>query len=322
MYPDSVAPFLGTFVRDTLDFFGPEVELVYPGNSVRKKKVYFYLLLFWSAFRGAFRVERVVFHYPLFFSPLILFSCLLRRRVTLVYHGGEFMERPWSNSLFRLYQRLTMKFHNWCADDILLPSEFVSKTYFSDWENKVCVWYSGGFSVPEGLSCTSSDFDFDFVFVGRNSQEKGYDCFLEAIETKKVQESECLIAIVSRDVTVPYVERVGNLNVRYFPAMPQKEIAFFISRSRFIVIPSRAESLCLLALEAASLGVVVLARGLEPIKETLGDSAFYYDQDNELPELMADVVSFDFDRWRASSSKLQSRSKKFNRKVIHEKFDK
>lgn len=321
MYPDPVAPYLGTFVRDTLDFFGPEVDLVYPGNSIRKRKVYFYWLLFWSAVLGIFRVERVVFHYPLFFSPLILFSCLLRRRVTLVYHGGEFMERPWSNSLFRLCQRLTMKFNNWCADDILLPSEFVSKTYFREWENKVCVWYSGGVSVPEGLSCRSSDFDFDFVFVGRNSKEKGYDCFFKAIEAKKVQDSEGLIAIVSRDVAVPYVECVGNLNVRYFPAMSQKEVAFFIQRSRFIVIPSRAESLCLLALEAASVGVVVIARGLEPIKETLGDSAFYFDQDHELPELMAHVVNFDFDRWCFSSSKLQSRSREFNRKVIHERFN-
>ena len=75
-------------------------------------------------------------------------------------------------------------------------------------------------------------------------------------------------------------------------------------------------------MEAASVGVVVLARGLEPINETLGDAAFYFDQDNELPKLMAHVANFDFDRWHINSSKLQSISKEFNRKVIHEKFDK
>lgn len=288
MYPDEDAPYFGTFVKETVSFFGDKPSVHYPGNRMRKKIIRFYFSVYSSAVKSIFCNEKIVIHYPLFFVPISILCWIVRRRLVLVYHGGEIMERPWGGVCFNFFRRVAFAINNLCADSILVPTESVRGEYFHNCKHKTVVWYSGGieleaFDKPKHI-------EYDLAFIGRKSGEKGFDSFELALDQLVVKGVCCKVAIVCREITEPTVEYRGALSVFWRPSIPKQDIKGFMRSCRCLVIPSRAESLCLVALEGASVGCRIVARDLPPIKEILGELPYYFSEDTELGEVIISAL--------------------------------
>lgn len=322
MFPDDHAPHLGTFVRDTLEFFGDRVEVVYPGNSIRDKKLRFYGFLYVAAFPKIVHSDSVVVHYPLFFAPLVAFARLMRKRVILVYHGGEFMSRPGKSGAFLKLRGWIFKANNSMASKIFVPTDFVAVEYFRRWAVKTTVWYSGGIDI----SCASrnaGERPYAFGYFGRMEPVKGHDCYLDALRSlaKRLDprsQVECLC--VCREYSRADVESVQALRIHYLPPVSQANVLDYLRQCVFVVIPSYAESLCLLALEAASCGTIVIARRLPALEETLGKHAIYFDDDHELPEVMESALEMSFEERGQFVEGIQSRLARFDRRKLKEEI--
>ena len=322
MYPDGLAPYLGTFVYDTVDFFGRQEDIVYPGNKYRGEKMKFYYLLYNQAYRRIIKADRVVIHYPLFFFPLVFFAWTLRKDISLVYHGGEFMDRPAKLPFLDLIRRIIFRANNALSSEIFVPSGFVARTYFLRWDRKLKVWYSGGVRVSDGSPAAGVRW-FTFGYFGRLGYVKGYDSFLrslEALASRLPEGSDVRSLAVCRETTE--VSRVSLRGIALFlrPPLSHEHMKTYLDRCEFVVVPSRTESLCLLALEAAACGCLVIARRLPAIEETLGDCAIYFQDDHDLADTLEFALSLNEEEKETRRRRLTGRVVRFDRDVLYEQF--
>jgi glycosyltransferase involved in cell wall biosynthesis len=112
----------------------------------------------------------------------------------------------------------------------------------------------------------------DLVFLGELRALKGVDVLIDAVDRLRATGRTVTAAIVGNgpDATAlrSHVERLSLAEaIRFYPAMPARE-AFALGRT--VVIPSRAESLPYVALEAAAAGKPVVATRVGGIPEILG----------------------------------------------------
>lgn len=299
MFPDTTAPYFGTFVRDSCIFFDQPVKVAYPGNKKRANKLWFYMAIYLRALGAIPSAKVVVVHYPLFFMPLVMFARLLRKKVVLAYHGGEFMERPNTGKMLDWLRRRIFRINNHFAVGIFVPSNYVADQYFPKVANKTVVWYSGGIAVKPSDRWPQTR-RWTFVFFGREEAVKGFDCMLRAIEVLSEDpidpdgELNCLL--VNRDRLDLNERTIGRISLTESPAQNPQQVEKNLLNAEFTVIPSRNESLCLLALEAANCGSIVIARDLAAIRETLGESALYFVRDEELPDVMQAAIQMSADQ--------------------------
>lgn len=322
MYPDDDAPYLGTFVRDTVEFFGNDSDVVYPGNKNRGSKLRFYLAIYKNAVSRMFSSDTIVIHYPLFFLPLVALAKILRKDIVLVYHGGEFMDRPGRRANLRAFRRLIFRVNNALADRIFVPSKFTASTYFANWKNKLSIWYSGGIKIGRAEN-TGAKRQYDFGYFGRMDYEKGYDCYIESIESLSARigrndEVNCLS--VCRENSVLRSEKTRGMTISHSPPATNIEVLERLRLCTFVVIPSRVESLCLLALEAAEAGSIIIARRIPAIEETLGDLAIFFDDDHELSGVLENALSMPQERRAGIIRGLKHQVKQFDRRILQEKF--
>jgi len=322
MYPDAEAPYLGTFVKDTVCFFGSTDDVIYPGNMARDKKIGFYFSIYKDAWARIPKSDLIVFHYPLFFFPLVFLARILRKQVNLVYHGGEFMGRPsnWPGST--LLRSIIFLANNFLADHIYVPTRFVAKAYFQRWSQKLKVWYSGGIRMSR-RPLRGATREFQFAFFGRRGYVKGQDCYLQALQLldRRIPKGAGLRCLsVCRETESLWSEQLDGLSIIHLPAMPQAQVLDSLEQCRFAVIPSRVESLCLLALEAASCGAIVIARKLPAIQETLGGRAIYFDKDDELIDALESAMSLSVHHEDAIRVQLWEIALQFDREKLFDEF--
>lgn len=322
MYPDSDAPYLGTFVKDTVHFFGTPSDVIYPGNKARERKYFFYASIYKLSICKIMRSKNVFVHFPLFFMPLILISRIIGKKTHIIYHGGEFMNRPYKWPGFNLVRTIIFHMNNALADSIYVPSHFVADVYFKRWRQKTKTWYSGGIDISSQPS-PDAPRRFHFGYIGRREYVKGYDCLRksqEALKYRLAEDADVHFLVVCRETKEPREEKLGGLTINYSPPLPHSEVKALLRECRFVVIPSRVESLCLLALEAASCGAVVIARKLPPIQETLSDRCIFFTEDDELAGILEFALSMDQASWSAMSQNLCSTAKKYNRGKLLAEF--
>lgn len=112
----------------------------------------------------------------------------------------------------------------------------------------------------------------DLVFLGEFRPVKGIDVLIDAIASLNRQGRQVTATLVGdgpeRDSLGAQVERLGLAKVvRFQPAMSAREAQAF---GRIMVIPSRAESLPYVVLEAAAAGMPLIATKVGGIPEIYG----------------------------------------------------
>jgi glycosyltransferase involved in cell wall biosynthesis len=202
-----------------------------------------------------------------------------RSRVARIYspHGGSlhYDEATATGRLIFAMERLMGGF----TDELLFVSEYEQRTYL----RKVGRPRSPYRLVYNGLR--EEEFDpvetqpdaADFLYVGMMRDLKGPDLFIDALAEAATRTGRRLTAVMIGDgADLPRYERQAarlgeRIGVTFHPAMPARQ-AFALGR--IIVVPSRAEAMPYIVLEAVAAGRPMIASAVGGIPEILGrDSA-------------------------------------------------
>jgi len=210
-----------------------------------------------------------------------LFGSLLRvsrYRVARLYspHGGSlhYDETTATGKLFFALERFMARF----TDCLLFVSDYERKTY----RRKVGeppipnrLVYNGLRAVEFEPVATATDAA-DLLYIGMMRDLKGPDIFIDALAQAGSELGRPLsAAMVGDGDDLPryhaQVERLGlKGHVRFLPPMPARE-AFALAE--LIVVPSRAEAMPYIVLEALAAGMPMIATAVGGIPEIFGEDS-------------------------------------------------
>ncbi|CDX38604.1 putative transferase [Mesorhizobium sp. ORS 3359] len=210
-----------------------------------------------------------------------LFGSLLRvsrSRVARLYspHGGSlhYDETTATGKLFFGLERFMARF----SDCLLFVSDYERKTY----RRKVGeppipnrLVYNG-LRAAEFESVATAKDAADFLYIGMMRDLKGPDIFIDALALAGSELERPLSAVMVGDGDdLPryhaQVERLGLKNrVRFLPPMPARK-AFALAE--LVVVPSRAEAMPYIVLEALAAGMPMIATAVGGIPEIFGEGS-------------------------------------------------
>ncbi|UVK44926.1 glycosyltransferase family 4 protein [Mesorhizobium sp. AR07] len=210
-----------------------------------------------------------------------LFGSLLRvsrSRVARLYspHGGSlhYDEKTATGKLFFALERFMAHF----TDYLLFVSDYERRTY----RRKV-----GEPSIPNSLvynGLRAAEFEpaitrpnaVDLLYIGMMRDLKGPDIFIDALALAGPRLGRTLTAVMVGDGDdLPryhaQVKRLGLENqIRFLPPMPARE-AFALAA--LVIVPSRAEAMPYIVLEALAAGKPVIATSVGGIPEIFGSGS-------------------------------------------------
>lgn len=223
---------------------------------------------------------------------------VFRSRVARLYtaHGGSlhYDERTWTGKFFFALERLMARF----TDYILFVSEYERAAF----HRKV-----GKPDGPRGLvynGLREAEFErvaaapgaADFLYIGMMRDLKGPDLFIDAVAQAEMRLGQAISAVMVGDGEhLPrYREQVRRLGlegrVRFLDPMPARH-AFALAD--VVVVPSRAEAMPYIVLEALAAGKPMIATAVGGIPEIFGagSPALVRPDAGEIAARMADALA-------------------------------
>ena len=222
---------------------------------------------------------------------------VFRSRVARLYssHGGSlhYDEDTLTGKVFFRIESLLERM----TDHLLFVSNYELTTYTKK-VHTPRIPYSviyNGLRAEEFAPVKSNKAAADFLFIGMMRDLKGPDIFIEALAKASRETGKPLTAVMVGDGEdrAKYVAQVAEHGlsgqVKFFMPMPARE-AF--SMARAIVVPSRAEAMPYIVLEALAAGMPMVASAVGGIPEIFGTGSYALIQPNvdELADKMKAFV--------------------------------
>jgi glycosyltransferase involved in cell wall biosynthesis len=190
-------------------------------------------------------------------------------------HGGSLVYRPgtFSGLFYRTIEWMLIRH----TDVFLFESAFANATFRTEVgtpRSTVRIVHNG-VGAAEFAPVVPGPVATDLVFIGELRPVKGVDLLIDAIAQLDAAGRTVTVTIVGdgpdRAELMARAERRGLGGAVHFAgAMPARQ-AF--ARARIIVVPSRAESLPYVVLEAAAAGLPIIATDVGGVAEIFGPSS-------------------------------------------------
>ncbi len=192
-------------------------------------------------------------------------------------HGGSLHYDPTKFSgkmIFQAERRMERM-----TDRIIFVSQFERNAYVRKIGEPHCAnaLIHNGLSAEEFEPVVENANAADFLFIGELRILKGPDIFIEALAKAKTQSGRKLTAVIIGDGKdrASLLEQARNAqqqaDIEFLPPMKARE-AFRLAK--IVVVPSRAEALPYIVLEALAAGKPLIASKIGGIPEILGDQSF------------------------------------------------
>jgi glycosyltransferase involved in cell wall biosynthesis len=191
-------------------------------------------------------------------------------------HGGVLNYRPGSPSgrTFRAMERMLLPL----TDAIVFESAFARDAYFAQIATPRCPTpvIHNGLAPEEFVPVAPTPDAADFVFIGELRPVKGIVYLLEALAGVRTRDGRPATLVMAGDgpdepqVRAKIAELGLGERVRMLGAQPARPT---LAKGRCLVVPSLAESLPYVILEAASARVPVIATRVGGIAEIFGPTA-------------------------------------------------
>jgi glycosyltransferase involved in cell wall biosynthesis len=200
-----------------------------------------------------------------------------RGRVALyTLHGGVLNYRPGSmiGGTFRMLERVLLA----QTDAVIFESEFAQDTFRKVIASPTCPVpvVHNGLKPSEFVPVALQPDPYDFVFIGEFRPVKGIDYLLEALVEVKAPDGRpaTLIMAGSGPGVGRAEEQIARLGlgdrVHLAGVQPARQM---LARGRYVVVPSLAESLPYVILEAASAQRPVIATDVGGVGEIFGPTS-------------------------------------------------
>lgn len=199
-----------------------------------------------------------------------------RYRVARLYtpHGGtlHYSRRSPVGFVALALDRLLELF----SDSLVFVCDYERRTYEAKLGKPRVPWKMvyNGISEPEFVPVPAQSDSVDFLYVGMLRDLKGPDVFIDAFAATERALGRPLVALIvgdgpDRDKYQQQIYRSGLGNrIGMLPPMPARD-AF--RTSRILVVPSRAEAMPYIVLEALAAGKTLIASRVGGIPEVLGE---------------------------------------------------
>lgn len=223
---------------------------------------------------------------------------VFRSRVARLYtaHGGSlhYDERTATGKLFFALERLMARF----TDYILFVSEYERSAFHRKVGKPRCpsgLIYNG-LRPAEFESVPAAPGAADFLYIGMMRDLKGPDLFIDALALveRRLGRTVSAVMVGAGEHLPRYQAQVRRLGleerVRFMPPMPSSQ-AFALAS--IVVVPSRAEAMPYIVLEALAAGKPMVATAVGGIPEIFGagSPALTRPDAGELAARMADALA-------------------------------
>lgn len=187
-------------------------------------------------------------------------------------HGGSYNYRP-GTPLHRLYMAAEQVMAR-TTDLFLFESEYVALRHaaFAGGAPRLQRIVHNGLAEAEFAPVETAADPFDLVYVGELREAKGLPVLLRALAKVRAQGREMrLLMVGSGPDTESLAAMAENLGLRHAIAFePPQAIRPVLGRGRVMVVPSLAESLPYVVLEAAAAAQPLVATNVGGIPEIFG----------------------------------------------------
>lgn len=202
---------------------------------------------------------------------------VFRYRVARVYspHGGVLHYDPATRKgrlLFGIERMLTR-----LSDHILFVSEHERQAFREKISRSASVpmsMFHNGLASSEFIPVAPAPDAADFIYIGMMRDLKGPDLFLQALANAETITERKIRAVMIGDgpdlQSYKRLAEVLGLSVSFRPPIPARD-AFALGRT--VVVPSRAEAMPYLVLEALAAGKPMIATAVGGIPEIFGASS-------------------------------------------------
>ncbi len=250
-----------------------------------------------------------------------------RSRVARIYtpHGGSlhYDEASATGRVIFVLERMLGR----VTDQLLFVSDYELQTYI----RKVGVprppyrLVYNGLRADEFRPVATSPEAADFLYIGMMRDLKGPDLFIEALNEAAARTGRRLTAAMVGDgADLPrYKDQAKRaserIDVAFHPAVPAREA---LGRGRVMVVPSRAEAMPYIVLEALAAGRPLIATAVGGIPEILGRDCIALAEPTakSLAELMIGVM-LDPDALRAAMPAQADLVARFSSEVMAKRIE-
>jgi len=218
-----------------------------------------------------------------------------KRAALYTPHGGTLHFGPGSMSgkVFRSIERALLPL----TDAVIFESAFARGAYRSTIAQPRCPdpVVHNGLASPEFEPVTPDADAADFLFVGELRDLKGVHILLEAFSRLRRPDGSLptLLLVGDGPDRSRYAEMVSALSLADRVTMPGAQVArTTFPRGQCMVVPSLAESLPYIVLEAAAAGLPVIATDVGGVKEIFGPTSSSLVPASDVSALQAAMQAF------------------------------
>ncbi|RAK19904.1 glycosyltransferase involved in cell wall biosynthesis [Anoxybacillus vitaminiphilus] len=297
MYPTEKAKSFGIFVKNQVDALrekGLEVDVIAVTNPSMKKQDVIAKYLFWMLrvmlhliLKGrSYDVVHVHYVFPTGMLGL-LYKKLWKTRLIVTAHGGDIDRMAQKSGRIRHWTKRILEE----ADHVIAVGQKLYENiheHFNIPKEKISIINMGvnrKVFAPMDKSaarkkCGIDEQSIPILFVGNMIKQKGLLELIEAFSMLKREIPNVSLYLIGakKDFTfynelVEYVHRRTLQDVFIYDAMPQSEIAVWMSAAEVFVLPSHLEGFGLVALEAMSCHTPVVGSDVGGLSYLLADGA-------------------------------------------------
>lgn len=165
---------------------------------------------------------------------------------------------------------------------------------------------------PRELS--NSDKKKVVAYVGRLERIKGADRIAKIFKYINENDSNVEFVIIGNgELRKSIIEELDQYDIKYshYLSLNQEELNRKINTFEVLIVPSRSESFCCVALEAQVCGVKVVANKVGGIPECIGEFGFLVEEGDEIEKRFA-KLTLDALQIRINKSEMIKRAKSFS----------
>lgn len=326
IYPSKQKKYGGIFVKNQYEYLRNELKQDIHIYAMERKftnmvgSVLKYLKSFLLFFPQLFRKYNIVHVH--FFFPMIILAIVYKifhpkSKIIVTFHGADFNKFIYNNLSKRIFSSFLSK-----CDYVISVGRDLSSLIESKLDRKPNIVLSAGVDHRLFYQEENTAKEFDFIFVGSFTRVKGLDILLQAI--KIIDKQEIKYCLVGSGELEEEVIQMQNQNITFLGHQTHEQLRILYNKSKYLVLPSRAEAFGLVVSEALFCGTPVIVSSTGGLKDQVkeGKNGFILEKNDphNLVETMERSFSFDESEYLDLVSNSLKTNKEYSLKEVCNKL--